>query len=296
MRIWLLGAMPSLALAGAGFAALVYWPIGLEPKLSAIEGDVQKGAYLARMSGCIVCHTDTKNGGKPLAGGTELPTDFGRFYSPNLTTDAKAGIGSWSIEEFAKAVRQGISPEGEPYYPSFPYMFYSGFSDQDIADLWAAFQTVPAVSEPSRPHDMMPPFNFRAGLKLWRGLYFKPEGFVSEPAKSAAWNRGKYIVEGPAHCGACHTPRNVLGARKTEFALSGADQLPGGGSAPAITSDKLKANGWTVSSLKYALQTGLMPDGDVFGGSMGKVVRNETAFLTEQDREAIAIYLLEGSN
>ena len=296
MRMWLFSAMSALALAGAGFAALVYWPIGAEPKLSSLEGDVQKGAYLARMSGCIACHSNTKGGGKPLAGGYEIPTNFGRFYSPNLTTDDEFGIGTWSIEDFSKAVRQGVSPNGEPYYPSFPYAFYAGFSDQDIADLWAAFQTVPAVAEPSKSHEMMPPFNWRAGLKLWRSLYFKQEAYTSEPTKSAAWNRGRYIVEAAAHCGACHTPRNLLGARQTELALSGSDQLPGGGSAAAITSEQLKQSGWTISSLKYALQTGLMPDGDVFGSSMGQVIRDQTAFLSEQDREAIAIYLLEGQN
>jgi mono/diheme cytochrome c family protein len=296
MRIWLFGAVSALALAGAGFAGLVYWPIGTKTRLSVVEGDAQRGAYLARMSGCIACHTDFEGGGKPLAGGLKLSTDFGTFYSPNLTTDEKTGIGSWSIESFAKAVRQGISPEGEPYYPSFPYPFYAKFSDQDIADLWAAFQTVSPVEEPSKPHEMMPPFNLRAGLKVWRGLFLDPVPFEPNPEKSEMWNRGKYIVEGPAHCAACHTPRNVLGARKAGLALSGADRLPDGGKSPPITSAALKQNGWTISSLKYALQSGLMPDGDVFGGSMGEVVRDGTAFLSDVDREAIATYLLEGNN
>jgi len=295
MRKWLLSVISALALAGAGFAVINFWPIGAEPTLSTAEGSVQRGVYLARMSGCIACHTDLENGGKPLAGGTKFVTDFGTFYSPNLTTDKAFGMGSWSIEDFAKAVRQGISPEGEPYYPSFPYPFYAKFSDQDIADLWAAFQTVPGVAEPTKPHVMTPPFNLRAGLKLWRGLFFKPEPFISDPTKSEQWNRGKYIVEGPAHCAACHTPRNHLGARKTDLALSGADRLPDGSSSPAITSEYLKQNGWTLSSLSYALQSGLMPDGDVFGGSMGEVVRDGTAYLSKQDRDAIAIYLLEGN-
>lgn len=273
-------------------AGLSYWPIGKEEKLSAVQGDAQRGAYLARMSGCIACHTASEGGGKPLAGGLKLPTGFGTFYSPNLTTDPEHGMGNWSISDFAKAVRQGISPEGEPYYPSFPYPFYTKFSDQDVADLWAAFQTVPPVAEPSKPHEMMPPFNVRSGLKVWRGLFLNFKPYEADPEKGELWNRGKFIVEGPAHCAACHTPRNALGARQAELSLHGADELPDGGKSPPITSRALKLNGWTVSTLKYALQTGVMPDGDVFGGSMGEVVRDGTAFLSDDDREAIATYLL----
>lgn len=293
MRIWLFGAFSALAMAGAGFAGLYLWPIGKPVELAAAKGDPQRGAYLARMSGCIACHTDFEGGGKPLAGGLKLPTDFGTFYSPNLTTDGENGIGAWTMEDFAKAVRQGVSPDGDPYYPSFPYPFYAKFSDQDVADLWAAFQTVPPVAETSKPHEMVPPFNIRSGLKVWRGAFLDPKPFRPEPDRSEAWNRGKYIVEGPAHCGACHTPRNLLGARQLDLFLEGADKLPDGGKSPPITSAALKEGGWTISSLSYALQTGVLPDGDVFGGSMGEVVRDGTAFLSEEDRKAIATYLLE---
>ncbi|WP_299476928.1 cytochrome c [uncultured Roseibium sp.] len=293
MRIWLVGAFSALAMAGAGFVGLYLWPIGKPVELAAAKGDPQRGAYLARMSGCIACHTDFEGGGKPLAGGLKLPTDFGTFYSPNLTTDKENGIGAWTMEDFAKAVRQGVSPDGDPYYPSFPYPFYAKLSDQDVADLWAAFQTVPPVAETSKAHVMVPPFNIRSGLKIWRGAFLDPKPFRPEPDRSEAWNRGKYIVEGPAHCGACHTPRNLLGARQADLFLEGADKLPDGGKSPPITSAALKEGGWTISSLSYALQTGVMPDGDVFGGSMGEVVRDGTAFLSEEDRKAIATYLLE---
>lgn len=293
MRFWLFCALAALALAGAGFAGLYYWPIGKEVQLAEVKGDAQRGAYLARMSGCIACHTDFAGGGKPLAGGLKLPTDFGTFYSPNLTTDPEHGIGNWSIEDFSKAVRQGVSPDGEPYYPSFPYPFYSKLSDQDVADLWAAFQTVPPVPEASRAHEMVPPFNVRSGLKVWRGLFLESGPYRPDPGKSDEWNRGKYIVEGPAHCGACHTPRNFLGAREAELYLHGADELPDGGKSPPITPEALEKNGWTIGSLKYALQSGVMPDGDVFGGSMGEVVRDGTAFLSDEDRNAIATYLME---
>lgn len=285
--------MGAAVLAVATIVALFLWPIGKTPALSVAEGDPSRGAYLARMSGCIACHTDFDNNGAPLAGGLELKTDFGTFYSPNLTSSKTNGIGDWSLEMFAKAVRQGVDPEGKPYYPSFPYPFYAKLTDQDIADLYAAFATVPPVEQPSKPHEMKFPFSFREGLKLWRAVFLDMKPFQPELDKSELWNRGKYIVRGPAHCGACHTPRNFAGAREVTLRLHGADKLPDGGKSPAITADALIAKGWSVSALAYALQTGIQPDGDVFGGSMVEVVRDGTSFLSLYDRTAIAAFLLD---
>ncbi|WP_246660505.1 cytochrome c [Nitratireductor sp. XY-223] len=283
----------ALAFAGAGAATLTVWPLGQKDNVDFPDGNASRGAYLARMSGCIACHTNSDQGGAPLAGGLALKTDFGTFYSPNLTTNKQYGIGSWTVGEFATAVRKGISPSGKPYYPAFPYPFYSKLSDQDIADLWAAFQTVPPIDQPSAPQDMSFPYNFRAGLKLWRAIFLDTDPFEPVEGKSEAWNRGKFIVEGPAHCGACHTPRNFAGARQAELELHGADGLPDGGEAPPITSAELARNGWTVNNLKYALRTGILPDGDAFGGAMGEVVRDGTSFLSDEDLTAIATYLLE---
>ena len=243
------------------------------------------------MSGCIACHTDT-SGGAPLAGGVRLSTEFGSFYSPNLTTDPVHGLGEWTIAQFAKAVRQGVSPDGKPYYPAFPYPFYAWMSDQDIADLWAAFQTVPPVDRPSIEQDLGFPFSFRPGLKLWRALFLDDNADYRQPDRSDLWNRGKFIVEGPAHCGACHTPRNLAGARQAELSMHGADKLPDGGKSPPITTQALVDKGWTAADLKYALKTGILPDGDAFGGLMGEVVRDGTRFLTDRDLDAIAAYLL----
>lgn len=293
MRRLILGLLPVAAFAAAGAATLELWPIGTDPDLLGLNGNVERGAYLARMAGCIACHTNAEAGGAPLAGGVALKTDFGTFYSPNLTTDDMHGIGAWTVDEFARAVRQGVSPEGKPYYPAFPYTFYAKLSDQDVADLWAAFQTVPAVAEPSAEQAIRFPFNFRSGLKLWRALFFDARPFEPVEGRSALWNRGKYIVDGPAHCAACHTPRNLLGARQAELDLHGADGLPGGGESPAITAEKLRERGWTVTNLSYALRSGIMPDGDVFGGAMGEVVRDGTAFLSNEDLTAIATYLLD---
>ncbi len=290
-RVLLFFSLAAVVVAASG-AAVFKQPIDIEAKVPPLTGNAEHGAYLARMSGCIACHTNAEQGGAPLAGGLALKTDFGTFYSPNLTTDRENGIGDWSIKDFATAVRHGVSPTGKPYYPAFPYPFYATFSDQDIADLWAAFQTVPPVAQPSKQHDLGFPFNVRDGLKLWRAAYLDDTSFVPDPEKSAKWNRGKFIVEGPAHCGACHTPRNFAGARQAELALHGADKLPNGGKSPPITSTALEQRGWNIKNLAYALRTGILPDGDAFGGSMGEVVRDGTRFLQQDDLEAIATYLI----
>jgi mono/diheme cytochrome c family protein len=293
MRKWTIAAILALALASAGAASLGSWPISTDPDLGDLKGDPQRGAYLARIGGCIACHTDSENGGQPLAGGVELKTGFGTFYSPNLTTDREHGIGEWTISDFAKAVRQGASPDGRPYYPAFPYPFYAVLSDQDIADLWAAFRTVPPVAEPSRDQELTFPFSFRPALKLWRALYFDRDPLQPAPDRSDLWKRGRFIAEGPGHCAACHTPRNFLGAREDELHLEGADGLPNGGTSPPIQAEALEEEGWTQGDLKYALQTGIMPDGDAFGGAMGEVVREGTRFMTDRDLEALAAYLMD---
>ncbi|MEX5565999.1 cytochrome c [Pseudophaeobacter sp. 1A16562] len=281
------------ACVAVALTAVIAWPVGSAPKPITTEGDVNRGAYLARASGCIACHSNFEAGGAPLVGGAPLKTDFGTFYPPNLTSDPEHGIGGWTAESFAKAIRQGIGPDGEPYFPAFPYPFYAEFPDQDIADLWAAFQTVAPVPEAAPDHAVGFPFNQRWGLKLWRAAFFHDPGTEPLPGRSAAWNRGRELVRGAAHCGACHTPRNLAGGRDPDAAFAGNDALPGGSKAPSIRAADLAKNGWTVSSLSYALQTGLTPSGDAFGGSMAEVVREGTRFLTPKDREAIATYLLD---
>lgn len=293
MRRMTYGAITALVFAGAVFAMLSFWPIGNKVELTSLKGVPERGAYLARTAGCIACHSNFKEGGAPLAGGVAFKTQFGIFYSPNITTDTKHGMGEWSLADFERAVRQGVSPDGEAYYPAFPYPFYAKLSDQDVADLWAAFQTVAPVAQASKPHEVPFPFNVREGLKVWRGLFLDQQADVSVSNKSEQWQRGQYLVEGPGHCGACHTPRNLLGARKADLALQGADKLPDGSKSPSITAEALRKGGWDKDNLAYAFQTGLMPDGDVFGGSMGEVVRDGMAFLSLEDREAIAIYLLD---
>ncbi|WP_420549601.1 c-type cytochrome [Curvivirga sp.] len=292
MKKALFAGVFALALAGAGYLGISAWHIGQPEGVSSLEGNISNGVYLAQVSGCIACHT-AKGSTEILAGGHKLETDFGTFYSPNLTMSKVNGIGDWTISDFSKALRQGISPEGKPYYPAFPYDFYAKFSDQEIADLWAAFNTVPANEIPSKDHDLYFPFNIRDGLKLWRAAFLDFPKRENITAKSDEWNRGKYLVDGPLHCGACHTDRNLAGARKKSAYLSGASRLPDGGKSPSITSEALKANGWDKSSIIYALQSGILPDGDAFGGSMGEVVQFGTSNLTQEDLNAIAVYLLD---
>lgn len=292
---WIFTGILVAGVAGAStVAALVMWPIGQATDKIAVVGDVARGAYLARASGCIACHTNFEKGGAPLAGGAPLKTDFGTFYPPNLTTDPAHGIGDWSIDDFAKAVRQGVSPAGTPYYPTFTYPFYANFTDQEIADLWAAFQTVPAVAKAAPEHEAPFPFNQRWGLKLWRAAFLEPPHTDPMPDNSAAWNRGRLLVEGAAHCAACHTGRNFAGARASDTEhFQGNDRLPGGGKSPAIDFESLRKRGWTVANLAYALQTGITPSGDAFGGTMGEVVLQGTQFLSAADRKAMATYLMD---
>ncbi|WP_026758732.1 c-type cytochrome [Sediminimonas qiaohouensis] len=281
------------ALATALGAGVVLKTAPTPPPDIAKAGKPQRGAYLARAGGCIACHTDTKGGGKPLAGGAPLDTPFGRFVPPNITPDPQHGIGNWSRGEFARALRQGVAPDGTPYYPAFPHAYYAGLGDTDIADLWAAFQTVAPVSAPAPASDIAFPFNQRWGLWLWRAVFRQPARNAPAPDRSDTWNRGKWLVEGVAHCGACHTARNALGGRSLpDGHFAGSDALPGGDSAPAITPGALRENDWTASSLAAALSTGLMPDGDVFGGAMAEVVNQGTTWLSPADRRAMAAYLL----
>jgi len=279
------------ALLGAAFVGTVAaWPIATPARLGMLTGDVERGAYLARSSGCVTCHTNVAADGAALAGGAPLETPFGDFVPPNITFDPDAGIGDWSLDEFAVALRQGINPDGEAYYPAFPYEFYAEFTDQDIADLWAAMATVPTVDVAAAPHDVGFPFNQRWGLKLWRAAFMAPVEMSPVIGRSSVWNRGQQLVEGAAHCAACHTSRNFLGGL-SDTPFTGNDRLPGGSVAPDITPEALSAAGWTAPGLTYALRTGITPTGDVFGGSMAEVVAEGTSFLSDSDRDAIAAYL-----
>lgn len=284
----------ALALLALGGAALFLWPVPMHAAsdLTALKVDTARGAYVARLGGCFACHTDAKGGGAILAGGPPLNTPFGVFYAPNITMHETDGIGDWSIEDFDRAMRSGVSPKGDHYFPAFPYGHYTKMTDQDIADLWSAFQTVPPVANSAPEHKLSFPFDQRILLRPWKTLFLDPSELASDPERSALWNRGRYLTEGPGHCGACHTPRNLLGGERGGAVLAGTIDADGE-KIPAITPGDLAKAGYGITDIAIALKTGVTPEGDVLGGSMTEVVSNATRFWAEDDLTAIASYLLD---
>ncbi len=285
--------MKTISLAALLIAAVVTGYCLLQPIASGDilaesteqPGNVANGAYLARISGCIACHTDSENNGK-LVAGASLDSPYGQFYAPNLTTDAETGIGNWTLNDFARAVRQGISPAGDAYYPAFPYEFFSQLSDQDVRDLWAAFRTVPPVNQPAPPSQLSFPYSLKQGLPVWQRL------FQLQPNAVETANRGAYLAEVSGHCAACHTPRNLFGSLRQDQWLQGIEASGETEAIPAITANALRKNNWTVEDIAYALKTGITPEGDALGGGMGEVIKHGSRFMSEADRQAIAEYLL----
>ncbi|RED51607.1 c-type cytochrome [Aestuariispira insulae] len=288
-RLFLLAAI--IVTAGGFFTFWLFQgPAIVDRDLTGLEGDVGRGAYIARLTGCIACHTNIKAGGKVLAGGAPIVTEFGSFYPPNITPHESDGIGTWDLDDFTRALTGGKSPQGHAYYPSFPYAFYTRLEDQDIVDLWAAVKSVPAVAGGPPEHDLNFPFNLRLPLGAWQRLFLKQGKQPDLPDRDAKWLRGRYLAEATGHCGACHTPRNLFGARKTDEQYQGG-LAPEGKKVPAITRVALEKAGWTERDLAYALKTGILPDGDAFGGAMTEVVQAGTRFWTPEDLEAIAAYI-----
>lgn len=276
---------------GAGIGIYMLTPVTGPARDLTLVGDATRGEYLIRLGGCVTCHTDGKNGGAELAGGAGLATQFGTFYPPNITASKTEGIGNWTLATFAKAMSDGEGPEGH-YYPAFPYDSYTLMSDQEIADLYAALQARPAVDTPSTPHAIGFPFNIRLAMAGWKHLFFTPQRFEPDPSRSAEWNRGRYIVFGPGHCVACHSPRNALGGYEAGQELSGNRVGGPGGRAPSLLKADLEAHQYDRETLVQALVDGFTPGFDVLGGAMGEVIADETSHWTDEDRAAVAEYLL----
>jgi mono/diheme cytochrome c family protein len=285
-----LGALLFLV-AIAGLAWLFLPWRGAAPEIDRV-GDATRGQYVLSMAGCIACHTDEKNGGAFLAGGRALQTEFGTFYSSNITPDSEAGIGGWSTGAFVRALQQGLTPGGQHYYPAFPYPSYTRMTEQDLVDLKAYLDTVEPVGQQVPSHDLGFPFNIRPILAGWKLLFFDDAPFMPDASRSEAWNRGAYLVQGPAHCGECHTPRNALGGPDHSRFLAGNPVGAEGKPVPNITPHEDGIGDWSATDIAFALESGLKPDYDSFGGGMGEVVKDSTSRLTEADRNAIADYLL----
>jgi len=274
--------MAAVVLA-AGWAAAL-------PAGAADASSVQRGKYLFEAADCNGCHGDSKHGASPV-GGLGLDTPFGTFRAPNITPDREFGIGSWSLQEFKAALRQGVGRHGEYLFPVFPYTSFTRMSDRDMEDLYAFIMSLPAVPTPSKPHEAKPPFSWRPLLVGWRQLYFTPGPLSPDPARTDDWNRGNYLVHAVVHCEECHTPRNFLGGLRSDRAFSGNIGGPDRQNAPNITSDVATGIGsWSIEDIEVLLKTGMTPDSDFVASGMKAVVRG-TSKLTDADRHAIAVYI-----
>ena len=195
---------------------------------------------------------------------------FGTFYAPNISPDKETGIGGWSTAQFIRAMRQGVSPQGKHYYPAFPYPSYQRMFDKDLIDLKAFLDTLPAVKSNVPDHDLSLPFRLRQTLVIWKWLFLDGKKFAPDPDKGDKWNRGAYLVQGPGHCGECHSPRNPLGGIISDKRYSGAPNPEGKGIIPNITQHKNGIADWSEADIITALETGLTPSFDTFGGTMVK--------------------------
>jgi mono/diheme cytochrome c family protein len=275
-----------------GFAAFWLLTIPRTVPASALAPhtpDLANGKTLFYIGGCASCHAVPKAEDKTrLGGGLALSSPFGIFYVPNISPDRTDGIGAWSEAQFITALSKGTSPSGEHYFPAFPYTSYQHVTFDDLRDLFAYLKTLPPVAGRAPDHDLPFPFNIRRTLGLWKLLFLDGEPFKPDPSRSAQWNRGAYLVNGPGHCAECHSPRNVLGGIVQGLRFTGGPSPDGQGGVPNITQFKLKD--WSISDIAGTLENGMTPDADSVGGSMVEVVRN-TSQLTEADRKAIATYI-----
>ncbi|MDO8359242.1 MAG: cytochrome c [Devosia sp.] len=294
MRLWLWIIFVVVVL-GAGIGIYMLTPVTGPARDLTLTGNAERGAYLIRLGGCVTCHTDRKNKEALLAGlqSAGLKTPFGSFFPPNITSSKSAGIGNWTLAQFASAMSDGEGPQGH-LYPAFPFDAYTLMSDQEIADLFAALQAVPAIDTPSHPHEVGFPFNIRLAMAGWKHLFFHPQRFVADPAHSEQWNRGKYIVFGPGHCVTCHSPRNLLGGIDAGRELTGNPAGGTGGKTPSLLKEALAKHEYDAAALAQTLGDGFTPGFDTLGSVMAEVIADETSQWTEADRAAVAAYLTGG--
>lgn len=288
-------ALAMLGVIGAGIGWMLTAPKPLSDADVAAwpKGDMAAGERVFWAAGCASCHAAPKAQGEAklvLSGGHRFPSPFGTFVSPNISSHPERGIGTWTLAQFASAMRRGVSPQGAHYYPVFPYTSYIRSSDKDVADLYVFMKSLPQSDVASLPHEVGFPFNIRRGLGLWKLLYLK-EGPALELANaSAEVQRGQYLVEALSHCGACHTPRNVIGGPNNSRWLAGAVGFDNGEKIPNITPHGDGIGDWSAADIAESLNSGFTPEFDSFGSSMADVQEN-LAKLTDADRAAIAAYM-----
>ena len=290
MKKWMIAA--AIAALGVAAARFVLYPgddAGPPAAASALSQEqlVARGAYLAKAGDCMACHTT--RGGVAYAGGRALHTPFGKVLSPNITSDRETGIGSWTADDFWRAIHNGKSRDGRMLYPAFPYTSYTRVRREDSDALYAYFQSVPAHRQANAPHELRFPYNQQIALAAWRALYFKPGVYQPLTEKSMEWNRGAYLVQGLGHCSACHSSRTTLGG--SNDGLSGGLIPVLGWYAPSLTSDAEAGLGdWDTAHIVALLQTGVSPRATVFG-PMAEVVRQSLQHLETSDVHAMAVYL-----
>ncbi|UFX43906.1 cytochrome c [Bradyrhizobium sp. 41S5] len=278
--------------ATGGMAALLYvWesPIAPIDPRSARATDtvmVRRGASLALLGDCATCHTAT--GGAPYAGGLAMPTPFGTIYSTNITPDPETGIGRWSEQAFVRALRSGVDREGRHLYPAFPYDHFTRVTNDDANALYAFLMSLDPVRSSAPPNGLPFPLNIRLTLAGWKLLFLRQERFVADPSKDAKWNRGKYLVDGLGHCGACHSPRNLMGAEEVSASFQGG--VAEGWRAYALGRSSPSPVPWDEAALTDYLARGSHPQHGTAQGPMANVTDN-LSLVDPADVSAMAYYL-----
>ncbi|WP_062014218.1 cytochrome c [Aureimonas sp. AU4] len=291
-RLPVLAGLVLVVLAGGAAWALI--PGRLPASAIAAEGagDAARGEQVFWAGGCASCHASPGGEATKLGGGEPLVTPFGTFHAPNISPDRESGIGAWTLADFANAMQRGVAPEGAPLYPAFPYTSYARMSAGDVADLHAYLLTLPPVGGAAPPNDLRFPFNIRRGVAVWQKVFLDSDPVVALPADAPdEVRRGRYLVEGPGHCGECHTPRGFGGAGAPDHDrwLAGGPAPDGKGRIPNITPGG-PIGKWSQDEIAEYLATGFTPDFDSVGGSMAEVQKN-LSHLPRADLEAIAAYL-----
>jgi mono/diheme cytochrome c family protein len=287
------GIVAALFVGGVALAFAIAW----RPSIAAIDRPapqsfdpeiVKRGRELAAIGNCNDCHT--VRGGKNLAGGLPVSTPFGTIFSTNITPDLETGIGRWSEAAFRRAMRSGVDRDGRHLYPTFPYDHFTNVTDEDDRAIYAYLMTREPVASPARTNELSFPLNQRPVIAGWKLLFLHPATFEPNSTKSAEWNRGAYLVQGLAHCGACHTPRNAFGAERTSAPFSGGESEYW--SAYAINAQSPAPVPWDAEALYAYLRNGWHPDHGTARGPMAQVVNNLSS-VSASDVHAIATYMAD---
>jgi mono/diheme cytochrome c family protein len=287
------GVLAVLLLSGATVAFAVAWRPAIAaidpPSRQSFDADlVKRGRELVSIGNCSDCHT--ARGAKNFAGGLAVPTPFGTVFSSNITPDPESGIGRWSEDAFRRAMRFGVDREGRHLYPTFPYDHFTNVSDGDDRALYAYLMTREAVHAAPQRNQLSFPFNQRILIAGWKLLFLHRDTYQPDPIRSVEWNRGAYLVEGLAHCGACHTPRNALGAERVNASFAGGDVDHW--QAYALNTHSPSPVPWDREALEAYLRNGFHPDHGTARGPMAEVVSNLSSVPSSEVR-AIAIYMAD---